>query len=257
MDEPIRQEVTQVPPKRRKRRRKKRALRYGAFLGFVVLVFAVVGVIATVISAVGLIGRWTDDSALREELSLFLDPVMQSYPPEFSNAGATAEQEALVLSAVYDVAHTEYVRQLREKDPVCRYTLAEDGRMTVPKATVEASFAKLFGNTPIHMHKTLREGVVDYDDKKQCYLVEMGFTVSDFLPVIDTVKEKKGVYTVRVLYVHKDDLKYDVRGERIAPTAEDGKFPQEYRVQRGEDGKLTLLSVKNEPQPTEKTAVKK
>ena len=251
MDEPIRENVTPV----RRKRRKKRALRYGAFLGFVVLVFAVVGVISTVVGMVGLIGRWTDDSALREELSRFLDPVMQSYPPEFSDAGSTDKQDALVLSAVYSIARTEQIRQLREKDTICRYTLAEDGRMTVPKKDVEAAFARLFGDKSIRAHKTLRAGVVDFDEEKQCYYVERTFTVSDFLPVIDSVKEKKGVYTVRVLYVHKDDVAYDAHGAAIAPTAKDGKFPQRYRVRRDEDGSLTLLSVESEPQPNDKKNV--
>lgn len=252
MDEPIREEVAVNVPVKRRRRRKKRTLRYGAFLGFVVLVFALVGVVSTVVGIVDLIKRGTDDSALREELSLFLDPVMQAYPPEFGDAGSTPDQEALVFSAVYDVAQTERIRQLREKDAICRYTLTEDGRMTVPKKTVEEAFAALFGNESIREHKTLREGVVEYDADKQCYLVKREFTISDFLPVIDTVKEKKDVYTVRVLYVHKDDQKYDERGNAVPPTPEDGAFPQEYRVRRNEDGSLTLLSVANEPQPKEK-----
>lgn len=251
MDEPIRENVTPV----RRKRRKKRVLRYGAFLGFVVLVFAVVGVISTIVGMVGLIGRWTDDSALREELSLFLSPVMEAYPPEFDDAGTIDKQDALVLSAVYSVARAEEIRQLREKDTVCRFTLAEDGRMTVPKKDIEAAFANLFGDKTIRAHKTLREGVVDFDEDKQCYYVERTFTVSDFLPVIDTVKEKNDVYTVRVLYVHKDDIAYDARGAAIAPTAKEGKFPQQYRVRREEDGSLTLLSVENEPQPTDKKNV--
>lgn len=256
MDEPVREEGTVVPKKKR-RRRKKRLLRYGAFLGFVVLLFALVGVIATISGVIGLVRDSLDDSELREELSLFLDPVMQTYPPEFSDAGSTPEQDVLVLSTLYDIAETERIRQLREKDSVCRYTLAEDGRMTVPKKTVDDAFAALFGGKTIRDHKTLREGVIEYDADKQCYLLARSFTVSDFLPVIDTVKEKKDVYTVRVLYVHKDDVEYNERGQALPIEAKNGKFPQTYRVRRNEDGSLSLLSVANEPQPADKKNTKK
>lgn len=250
MDEtPIRKdEVTEQPtPEKKpvKHRKKRRRVRYAAPLGFLVLLFALIGVIASIIGAVDLVKSWSDDTPLREELSLFLDPAMQVYLPSFEDAGDAEDQTMLMMAAIYDVAETERVRQLREKDDTCRYELEKTmWRMIVPQADIDASFTALFGTEAIREHKTV--GEAEYDAAKKCYYVPLTLSTSGFVPVLDTVKKKGDVYTVRVAYVTDADVQVDLRGNAIPPTADMGTYFQRFKVRKNEDGGWTLLSVENE-----------
>lgn len=255
-DTPIRQEdsIETVKPQQpvKKRRKKRRGrVRYAAPLGFLVLLFALIGLISTMVGTVDLIKRWNDDTPLKHELSLFLDPVMQLCPPPFEDAGTTEEQDTLMMAALYDIAETERIRQLREKDDTCRYELEEKmWRMIVPQADVEAAFAALFGDKAIREHKTV--GEAEYDAAKSCYYVPLTLSTSDYVPVLDTVKKDGDAYIVRVAYVANADVQVDERGNVITPTADMSKYAQRYTVRRGEDDSLTLLSVVAEEQPAKK-----
>lgn len=239
------QEVVTTPVRKKRRRRK---VRYAAPLGFFVLLFAVIGVISTVIAGVKTVKKWTDDTALRNELSLFLDPVVQLCPPPFEDAGEAEEQDTLIMAAIYDVAESERIRQLREKDDTCVYKLEEKlWRMIVPKEDIEASFAALFGEKTIREHKTV--GEAEYDAEKKCYYVPLTLSTSGYVPVLDTLKRKGDQYTVRVAYVSNADVQVDERGNTIPPTVSMSKYAQRFVVQKNEDGSWTLLSVIAENQP--------
>ncbi len=245
MDEsPIREEIAveTVSVKKRRRRGKRR---YTAPLGFLVLLFAVIGVVSTVVGAVKWVGTWNDDTALREELSLFLDPIAQLSPPAFTDAGEAEDQSTLVMSAIYSIAETERIRMLREKDDTCKYTLEEtQWRMIVPKADVEAAFSALYGDKKIRTHQTV--GEAEYDEKKFCYYVPQTLTTSAYMPVIDWVRERDDIYTVRVAYVSNADLEIDARGEVVPPAADMAKYAQRFTVRRQPNGKYVLLSVEDE-----------
>ena len=245
---PIRQEDTVTPEpvvktvNKRKKKRRRGQHRYAAPLGFLVLLFALIGIIATIAGGIRMIQRWNDDSELREELSLFLDPVMQMCPTPFEDAGDAEEQDALVMAAIYDIAETERIRQLREKDDTCVYELEQTmWRMIVPQKDVEKSFSVLFGKETIRGHKTVGEAA--YDAATKCYYVPLTLSTSGYLPVLDTIKEKDDVYRVRVAYVSSADVQIDERGNTIPPTADMSKYAQWFAVQRNEDDTWTLLSV--------------
>ncbi|MBR2406349.1 MAG: hypothetical protein IKB04_04845 [Clostridia bacterium] len=248
MDEtPIRQDEQPIEPpkpekKPAKRKKKRGHIRYAAPLGFLVLLFAVVGVISTIVGGVNLVKRWADDTPLREELSLALDPVMQLCPPPFDDAGTAEDQDTLLMAAIYDIAETERIRQLREKDDTCVYELEETlWRMIVPQADVEASFAALFGEKAIREHKTV--GEAEYDAAKACYYVPLTLSTSGYVPVLDTLKKQGDGYSVRVAYVSNADVAYDLRGNAIAPTAAMSKYAQWFTVEKTEDGRWIVVSV--------------
>lgn len=235
-------EEQQPKPTRRTAKKRRGRLRYAAPLGFLVLLFACIGVISTLVSGINLVRRWNDDTPLKEELALFLDPVMQMCPPPFDNAGETQDQDTLVMAAIYDIAETERIRQLREKDGTCRYPLEETlWRMVVPQADVEQAFTALFGNHTIREHHTV--GEAEYVADKQVYYVPLTLSTSDYVPVVDTVRRKGDTYTVRVAYVSEADIEVDERGNALAPMADKGKYVQRYTVQKNEEGRYTLLAV--------------
>ncbi len=234
--EPIAEEIPVSMRVKRHRR-----IRYAAPLGFLVLLFALIGVISVVVTAIGWIVQANDDTALREELYTFLDPVMQFCPSEFDSVDATEDADPLLLAAVYRVSEAERIRQLRERDEKCAYPVEETQyRMIVPQTTIEESYRYLFGETTL-THRTI--GDVEYKTENSCYYVPMTINTSGYTPVLGKITHKKDVYTVQVAYVSDADIQYDERGNAIEPTVDMAKYSQRYTVQQNDDGSWMLLSV--------------
>lgn len=216
-------------------------VRYAAPLGFFVLLFAFIGVLAVISGGVGLIRHWTDTTPLQNEMYDFLNPVMQFFPSDFESASEEG-QDSLLLAAVYRVSEAERIRQLREKDDTCTYELDEtQWRMKIPKAVIAESFAYLFGDVAL-AHRTI--GEVEYDEENHLYYVPLTINTSGYTPVIGSVKQSENNYLVQVAYVANTDVEIDEKGQTVPPTFDMGKYTQQYTVNRGEDGALTLLSVK-------------
>ena len=237
-DEPLEPAAEPVAAPRKRRRR----VRYAAPLGFLVLLFALIGVISVIVGVVQWIAKAGDDTALREELYTFLDPVMQFCPSEFESVETAEDADTLFLSAVYRVSEAERIRQLREKDEECAYPAAEGDklyRMVVPQSVIEESYRALFGEAPL-TNRTI--GEVEYHEAQSVYYVPRTFNTSGYTPVLGTLKKSKGVYTVQVAYVSNADIEVDECGQSIPPTVKMAKYSQAYRVQKV-DGQWRLLSV--------------
>lgn len=236
--EPVAQEMPEPVFVRVKRHRH---IRYAAPLGFLVLLFALIGVISTVVTTIGWIIKAHDDTALRQELYTFLDPVMQFCPSEFDSVNTTEDTDPLLLAAVYRVSEAERIRQLRERDEECAYPVEETQyRMIVPQTTIEDSYRYLFGEATLS-HRTI--GDVEYKTENSCYYVPMSINTSGYTPVFGKITHKKDIYTVRVAYVSNADIQYDERGNALAPTVDMAKYSQRYAVRNNDDGSWTLLSV--------------
>ncbi len=221
--------------------KKKRRIRYAAPLGFLVLLFAAIGVVAVIITAVQGIIKANDDTALREELYTFLDPVMQFCPSDFESVETAAEADPLLLAATYRVSEAERIRQLREKDEVCAYPVEEKlYRMIVPQTTIEESYRFLFGAEAMPKHRTI--GEVEYHADNACYYVPMSINTSGYVPVLGKITHKKQVYKVQVAYVANADIQYDARGNAIEPTVEMAKYSQWYTVEKTDAG-FKVLAV--------------
>lgn len=217
---------------------------YAAPLGFVMLLLATVGLVFLLVSGIKAINKWGEQTELREELYTFLNPVMQFSPAAFDSAADTA-QDSLLLAAIYRVSEAERIRQLREKDDNCAYPLEEEQwRMQIPRHVIEESFATLFGSDIPLTHRTVAE--VEYAEAKGCYLVPLTIKTSGYTPVIDTIKHKKDLYTVRVAYVANADVEVDEKGNAIFPTADMAKYAQLYTVQRQKDDSWILKAVSAE-----------
>jgi hypothetical protein len=113
--------------------------------------------------------------------------------------------------------------------------------MKIPKAVIAESFAYLFGDVAL-AHRTI--GEVEYDEENHLYYVPLTINTSGYTPVIGSVKQSENNYLVQVAYVANTDVEIDEKGQTVPPTFDMGKYTQQYTVNRGEDGALTLLSVK-------------
>lgn len=233
--------AVETKPKVPVRVKRRRHIRYAAPLGFLVLLFAVIGVVAVIATSIGWIVAAQDDTALREELYVFLDPVMQFCPSTFESVETASDPDSLLLAAVYRVAETERIRQLREKDQESRYEVETTlYRMIVPQKDIAASYKALFGDAKLTHRSPGAE--VEYNETDKCYYVPMSLNTSGYTPVLGKISAKKDVYTVEVGYVATADVQYDERGRMIDPTIDMAKYRQNYTVEKQDKG-WTLLSV--------------
>ena len=232
------------------RRRGRR--RYAAPLGFLVLVLAVVGVVALAVSGVRAIRRSQDDTALREEIMEFLEPVTLYNPAAFTDINDNP-QDALLEAAVWKVTEQERIRQLKEKDEVCAYPLDDLGRMVIPQDEIRLAYDSLYGGDAIIQHHTVGEAgasvALEYDGDSQCYHVPFGAfggSSSLYVPMLDTLTRKGDTLTARIGYVPAANIAVDEKGNDIPPTIDMAASIQLYTLkERGATWKL--VSIADEP----------
>ena len=219
--------------------------KWAAPVGFVTTILAVVGVIAVIATGVGMVRELTDDTALREEIQYFLQPLTAYNPfPDFDDINEEDLDESL-RAAVWRITEAERVRMLREKDDNTKYELDNNGRLVVPVAEVEASYKVLFGENAVLKNRTLGEDDVEYSETNKTYFVPFNFVSSLHQPVIDTIRRNGNEYQVRVAFVSSTDLEVDERGNTIAPTPDMAAFAQIYVLKRV-DGQFTVTAVGSE-----------
>lgn len=139
---------------RRGRRRGRH--RFAAPLGLLVLLLAATGVVALVIFGVQAIQKSQDDTALREELMDFLNPVIQFIPDPFEDVNDDP-QDSLMLAAIWKLTDAERIRQIREKDDESIYPIDDEGFMLIPLKTVTDSYASLYGKDAVPQLKSIGE----------------------------------------------------------------------------------------------------
>ena len=176
---------------RRGRRRGRH--RFAAPLGLLVLLLAATGVVALVIFGVQAIQKSQDDTALREELMDFLNPVIQFIPDPFEDVNDDP-QDSLMLAAIWKLTDAERIRQIREKDDESIYPIDDEGFMLIPLKTVTDSYASLYGKDAVPQLKSIGEPdtfmYYEYDAENQTYRVPFSVSNSAYTPVLDTLKKK-------------------------------------------------------------------
>ncbi|MBQ7088956.1 MAG: hypothetical protein IJN04_04860 [Clostridia bacterium] len=223
--------VTRRYNKRGKRRGK---YAYAAPVGFLVSLLSIVGVVALVMSVVGFIQKQTDDTALKEELYYYLEPLLLYSPEPFDNA-AKEEQDAFLNAAAYRVMLAENIRMLREGAEYPKYPVDESYRIAVPVEEVKASYAALFGKKAKLSHRTIEDIGLEYSEADECYYIPFAEQNSGYVFVIDKITKTSSKYEVRVGFVSVTDIKYDEHGQSIPPTAEQATHFQVYTLTRDED----------------------
>lgn len=240
--------------KAREAERKARVTKYGyrrgrykwaAPVGFIMSLLAVIGVVAVFATGYNFVRELADDSALREEIYYFLQPLTTYNPvPEFETINED-DYDELMRAAVWRITEAERVRMLKEKDDTTSYDLDSNGRLIVDVSEVEASYRYLFGNEAVLKHRTLGEDDVEYSKSKSCYYIPFSFTNVLHQPVIDTVVRHGNEYQVRVAYVSINDLDVDDHGNTINPTPDKADYAQIFVLERV-DGHFIVTAVGSE-----------
>ena len=90
-------------------------------------------------------------------------------------------------------------------------------------------------------------GDVEYVADKQSYYIPITLNTSGYTPVLGKIKEKRGVYTVKVAYVSNNDIQVDERGNALPPTEKMAKYSQWYTLMRTDsESGFVLQSVSAE-----------
>lgn len=228
--------VTRRYNKKGKRRGK---YAYAAPVGVLVSLLSIVGVIAIIMSVVGFIRVKTDDTALKEEMYYYLEPLLLYSPTAFDNA-AEQEQDAFLNAAAYRVMLAENIRMLREGAEYPKYPVDENYRIAVPVSEIEASYAALFGKDAALTHRTVEGSGIDgsaleYSEADECYYIPFYEAPSAYVFVIDSIKKTPSKYQVKVGFVPVTDIKYDEHGESIYPSADQATHFQTYTLTRDGD----------------------
>lgn len=208
---------------------------YAATVGFLVSLLSIVGVIAIVMGVVGFIQDKTDDTALKEEMYYYLEPLLLYSPTAFDDA-ATQEQDAFLNAAAYRVMLAENIRMLREGADHPKYPMDEERwAIALPVSEVEASYAALFGKKAQLTHRTIEGTAVEYSEADECYYIPFAEQPSAYVFVIDKITKTSSKYEVRVGFVPVNDVKYDEHGQSIYPSADQATHFQTYTLTRDGD----------------------
>lgn len=222
-----------------KKGRRRGRHRFAAPLGLLVLLLAATGIVSLAFFGVQAVRRARDDTALREELMDFLDPVIQFIPDPFEDVNDNP-QDSLMLAAIWKLTDAERIRQIREKDENSIYPIDDDGFMLIPLKTITDSYALLYGPEAVPQLKSIGEPdtfmYYEYDAAAHIYRVPFSVANSIYTPVLDTLKKNKDQYILRIGYVPAENIGIDEKGNLIDPTPEQAEFFQLFHVQKNGDG---------------------
>lgn len=235
--------------------RRRGRYRFAAPLGLLVILLTLVGAVSVVYAGVRAIQKSQDDTALRDELYYFVQPLAQYNPSAFTDVNET-KQDALLLAAIWRVTEAESIRLRQDSDAVSAYALDDLGRMLIPVSEIEASYLELFGSGSTIYHHTIGEEgqsfTVEFDEAASVYHVP-SMSTSMYVIVLDTVKKKGDSYAVRVGYVLSTNIAIDNHGNEIKPTSDMAEYFQVYTVQRvGETG-WRIVSIADEGATTQRS----
>ena len=200
--------------------------KWAAPVGFVMTLLAAVGAIAICATVVSVWREASKAEPLREEIHYFLQPLTIRNPaPEFESiTEADTDTDTLLRAAVWRITEAERIRILREKDENTVYAVDANGRLVIPIAEVEASWAYLYGDDAPLQHRTVvdenEDKLLEYSEANSCYYVPDNPVLATHQPVIDTITRSGSEYRVRVAYVAEHALEVDEHGDTIPPTAD-------------------------------------
>lgn len=231
--------------------------RFAAWVGLVVILLAVVGLLSLLTLGVRLIIQATDHTELQNELTDFAEPIIEFKFDGFESIDQ-ADEEDLLLAAIYRITQAERIRQLQQKTDVSLYVIDEYGRLIIPLREVNESFAILYGTDVTPAHRTIGEEsglayTYEYDKANACYHVPTSISSSLYTTVTDEFKVSGKTARLRVGYALTAQLDIDNHGELIPPTAdqiETYRYLTFTRVESDGEPHWILTAVTEETPPT-------
>lgn len=165
---------------------------YLVFAIFIILM-SVIGMVSTARFIAAQIESIADQTALKNEIALFLYPVVTVDPPEFASASEIPES-VVIESAIWKIVLT---------GDITNYEKLYNTYMYVPAVDVEFAARTLFGSEAPVSHQTVGStgSAFSYDEERNTYLVPITPRYTAYSPSITSVSNVGELYTVRVDYL--------------------------------------------------------
>lgn len=158
-----------------------------------IIIMSVIGVISTVRFIAEQVESLADQTALKNEIALFLYPVVTVDPPEFASAGEIPES-VVIESAIWKIVLT---------GDTTNYEKLYNTYMYVPAVDVEFAARTLFGSEAQITHQTVGStgSAFSYDEERNTYLVPITPRYTAYSPSVTSISNVGELYTVRVDYL--------------------------------------------------------
>ncbi len=158
-----------------------------------IIVMSIIGIVSTVQFTIRTVNEIADQKGLKNEIALFLYPVVTVDPPAFKT---TEEIPATVVveSAIWRIILT---------GDNSNYEKLYNTYMYVPAVDVEFSIKSLYGNEAEIQHQTVGSASTSftYNEDTNTYLVPINPRYTAYSPVVTEISNVGELYTVKVDYM--------------------------------------------------------
>lgn len=158
-----------------------------------IIIMSVIGMISTVRFIAEQVESLADQTALKNEIALFIYPVVTVDPPEFASAGEIPGS-VVIESAIWKIVLT---------GDTTNYEKLYNTYMYVPAVDVEFAARTLFGSEAQITHQTVGStgSAFSYDEERNTYLVPITPRYTAYSPSVTSISNVGELYTVRVDYL--------------------------------------------------------
>lgn len=176
-------------PERNNKGKGKRILFFIA--GVTIIVFAILGIISTALTVSGAISDITNRTAFKNELTLYLYPIVATDPPSFDKV------ENLTSPTIIKAA----ISRIRLTGDMSKYQ-REDGLVYIPEFDVETNAKSIFGGAVQFEHRTVGhiDDLATYIPDKKAYAVEDMQFIPNYSLKVSGLQNVGETYTVTVDY---------------------------------------------------------
>ncbi|MDE7233478.1 MAG: hypothetical protein K2N29_00270 [Ruminiclostridium sp.] len=203
------------------------------YLGFAVfiIIMSVIGVVSTIRFIAEQVESLADQTALKNEIALFLYPVVTVDPPAFASAGEIPES-VVIESAIWKIVLT---------GDTANYEKLYNTYMYVPAVDVEFAARTLFGSEAPVTHQTVGStgSAFTYDQERNTYLVPITPRYTAYSPSVTSISNVGELYTVRVDYLPPTALA--IEGIRLDSSA---TKTMEFTLSKSKSS-MTIHSLRN------------
>ncbi len=176
-------------PERNNSKKSKRVLFFIA--GLTIIIFAILGVISTVITISGIASDIANQTAFKNDLTLYLYPIVATDPPSFDNV------ENLTSPTIIKAS----IARIRLTGDMSKYQ-REDGVIYIPEFDVETSAKSIFGGAVKFEHRTVGhiDDLATYIPDKKAYAIDDMQFIPNYSLKISSLQNVGETYTVTVDY---------------------------------------------------------
>lgn len=163
------------------------------FFAIFIIIMSIIGIISTVRFGIRTVNEIANQTSLKNEIALFLYPVVTVDPPEFSDTNEIPSS-VVIESAIWRIILT---------GDNGNYDKLYNTYMYVPAVDVEFSVKAIYGNSARIVHQTVGSTSTSftYVENMNSYLVPISPRYTAYSPVVTDISNVGELYTVTVEYM--------------------------------------------------------